>query len=325
MRPVRRGSSAWTRVGPDDDFFALGGHSLLAVRLASRVRVVLGAEMPVRALFEAPTPAGLAAWLDQAAPARLPLGGRGSGRRGCRCRSPSSGCGSSPSWRARRRSTTTRWPLRLEGELDAGALEAALGDVIARHEVLRTVFPADGGEPCQRVLEMAELGWSLPVTAVTAEDELAQAVGQAAGGAVRPGGGGSGAGPAAAGGGGCARAGGGDPSHRDRRLVDGGAGPRLSARRTWRGGRAGRRGGRRCRCSTPTTRSGSGSCSASEDDPGSLLAGQVAWWREALAGAPPELALPADRPRPPVPGYRGHTVPLAVGGAGACPAGRAGP
>src|SRR5438874_2012829 len=60
--------------------------------------------------------------------------------------------------------------LRLEGNLDADALEAALADVIARHEVLRTVFPAADGQPYQRVLEMDELGWELPVTAVTEKD-----------------------------------------------------------------------------------------------------------------------------------------------------------
>ena len=69
--------------------------------------------------------------------------------------------------------------LRLDGDLDVAALEAALRDVVARHEVLRTVFPVVDGEPYQRVLSPAEAGWRLE-TVETAEEDLPGAVARAA-------------------------------------------------------------------------------------------------------------------------------------------------
>ncbi len=146
------------RFGVHDDFFALGGHSLLATRIVSRLRRDCGVELSLRRLFEHPTVAELAA--DVEAGLRCGAGG---------------GAGSPPPLAPAARdrdlplsfAQERLWfldalepgnaalhiaaPIRVRGALDVERLERALAALVARHEALRTRFPAVGGRPRQQV------------------------------------------------------------------------------------------------------------------------------------------------------------------------------
>ncbi|MBB0242683.1 amino acid adenylation domain-containing protein [Streptomyces alkaliphilus] len=159
-----------TEVSVHDNFFELGGHSLLATRLVSRVRSVLGVEVSVRSVFEAPTVAELAVVLETAG------GGRPALRRMPRGEVVPASFGQRRLWFLNAmdpEASPYRIPavLRMTGRLDTEALRAALHDVVERHEVLRTVYPAVEGEPHQVVLPASGVGlWHDPVT--TTEDAL---------------------------------------------------------------------------------------------------------------------------------------------------------
>ncbi len=304
------------RAGATDSFFDLGGHSLLAVRLVSQIRTVLRVDVPLRLVFEAPTPAALAARLDQAGPARLALTPRPRPDR-------------MPLSFAQQRlwflaqvegpSATYNLPIavRLGGDLDTAALATALGDVIGRHEVLRTVFPAERGQPWQRVLGSGAAAPELPVSEV-AEADLAGAV---AGLATEPF---------------DLQA---EQPLRARLLRTGPAEHVLvvvlhhiagdgwsmgilardvsvayAARHAKAEGQAG---GREPDWDPLAVQYADYALWQREllgdpGDPRSLQAAQAGYWRRMLAGAPAELALPATRPRPAVASHAGHGAALNV-------------
>ncbi|MFC8277853.1 amino acid adenylation domain-containing protein [Streptomyces sp. NPDC057271] len=300
-------------VGIDDDFFDLGGHSLLATRLANRVRGVLGVELAIRTIYEAPTVAGLAERLNGDGPARPRL---------TRAAVPEL----APLSPVQRRlwfmsnlegpSSTYNIPavLRLRGALNVEALRAALADLVERHLPLRSRFPdtvsLDGDEPCLVVLDTEQAVPAVPVRSTTA-GQLPEFVEAAA---LHPF----------------------DltvelplhvemfrlaPDHHVLALVvhhiaaDGWSIPILA--RDLSEAYAARTSGRapgweplpvQYTDYTLWQRKLLGD----EDAPESLAAQQIDFWRRELAGIPDMLALPVDRQRPARASHRGGTVPFEI-------------
>ena len=149
------------RAGAFDSFFELGGHSLKATRLASRLRAVLGREVPLRWVFERPTVAGLAAALAEAGEGASSIGPGGDAPIEARPR-PAGGAELPLSFSQERlwfldrlRPGTSEYniplALRLSGALRHDALATAWSALLARHEPLRTVFVEGASGPLQRV------------------------------------------------------------------------------------------------------------------------------------------------------------------------------
>jgi acyl carrier protein len=140
-------------VSVSGNFFEMGGHSLLATQVMSRVREAFGVEMAVRSLFSEPTVRGLAAMVEQEMKERLGVVTPAIKRVGRDGEMPLS-YAQQRLWFADQMTPDSALynvasALRLNGALNVSALEETLREIIRRHEVLRTSFPASHGEPVQ--------------------------------------------------------------------------------------------------------------------------------------------------------------------------------
>ncbi|MBT2335408.1 amino acid adenylation domain-containing protein [Variovorax paradoxus] len=297
------------RVGIHDNFFELGGHSLMIVQLISMIRQQFMIDLPLDTLFQVSTIAGLAELLDQETvarpslvpmprPARIPL-----------------------SFAQRRlwlmnqleeANPAYNMPLalRLSGVLDRAALHEALGDLVQRHESLRTIYPNEDGLPYQHILDGAEARPAV-IEAGSSEDEIAAQLHAAAR---------------------CGFALGTTPPLRTHlfRLADdehvllllthhivGDGASLLPLARDLSVAYAAR-----CEGQAPGWAPlplqyadyalWQQELLGSEDDPDSMAGRQREFWRETLRDLPERLSLPVDRPHPAVPSYRGDVVPMQI-------------
>ncbi|MFF3570806.1 amino acid adenylation domain-containing protein [Nocardia jiangxiensis] len=302
------------RVGADDDFFALGGDSLSAATVVARIGSALDVRVPVRLVFEAPTVGGLAVLAATLGGAgRLPL-------------VPEERPDPVPLSLAQQRmwflnrfepdSAAYNIPvmLRLSGELDVAALADALGDVMTRHEVLRTIYPESSGEPRQVVLDEP----AVPVERMRVPDD---AVAETVGEFVRRGFDVTTRVPM--------RVGLFEPdAEKDSGTAQfllvlvvhhiAGDGQSMGPlARDVMAAYAARLAGRAPQWEPLAVQYADFAwwqrrMLGTADDPASLMSEQLEFWRSALAGAPDRLDLPADRPRPAVASLSGGRVPVRI-------------
>ncbi|KAA0023247.1 amino acid adenylation domain-containing protein [Antrihabitans cavernicola] len=306
-------------VSIDQSFFDLGGNSLLATRVISRINAAFSSAdvestVALRDLFDAPTTAQLAARVSRSditairpaliagtRPARVPLSSA-----------------QKRMWVLNQLDTGSdayniAVALRLTGELDVSALRAAVGDVVARHETLRTIFPADAEGPQQVIVDAASA--SVAVTeGAAAGDELYRSILQLTTAGFdlareTP-----------------LRVGVFEVSHAEHVVVmvvhhisaDGFSMGPLT--RDVMIAYAARIAGTDPGWSPLAVQYADfalwqDDLLGTDDDPDSLLSRQIAYWRAALAGMPEEIGLPVDRPRGLVPANHGRTTKFAIDGA----------
>ncbi|MUM27545.1 amino acid adenylation domain-containing protein [Mycobacterium sp. CBMA295] len=294
--------------GASHSFFDLGGDSLSAIRLAAAINTSLDSQVAVRTVFESPTVAQLAPRVVEGSGGRAPLVS------GVRPTVVPLSFAQQRLWfleQLQGPSPIYNMPMvfRITGTLDAQALGLALADVVDRHESLRTMFAAPQGIPRQVLVpaEQADFGWQVIDARDWSVDRLNEAVGAAG---TRP--------------------------------FD------LSAEIPLRSAlfRAGEEeyvlvtvihhiaadGWSVAPLARDVEQAYVSRCAGKvpewvpmpvqymdytlwqrdwlgdESDPDSVIAAQLDYWKQALAGLPERLEIPTDRPYPPVADFRGSTV-----------------